>query len=77
MTNTELKEQRRSDIQSVKDWIVPGDEYTISEIQELTKLSHPRVLHAVASLCNLDYLTFSICELAGMLVGELTTYRTL
>jgi hypothetical protein len=41
--------QRHEDIQSVKDIIVPGDEYAISEIQELTKLSHPRVLHAVAN----------------------------
>ena len=67
MTNT-----KRIDIQAVKDVVVPGAEYYLVELKELTGLDTEKLWSAVLSLLNLDYLMTGMCDVTG-----LTTYRTL
>ena len=71
MPNTEQIE-RRSDIQSIKDVVVPGDEYYRHELHGLTSLDYQRLDRALDSLCNLDYLIYGICDVTG-----LTVYKTI
>ena len=63
MNNTKQK-----DIQTIKDVIIPGKEYFLHEIQDLTGLEDSRFRKAIKSLCNLDYLIVGFCDITGLTV---------